>query len=148
MAVSDDDEMTLSQQEAAWQHCRMPFTSVAAAAATGHPEGSSMPGRPGWLLDEQPTGAAGDVFATGGDDVTHGQEDVMMASLDQAMRPEMASHGVGVKLRVVGAELSSDRAAEPLEAARWATVKLCYNGVSPEPWDAKLGPVPLGQNLR
>jgi len=55
---------------------------------------------------------------------------------------------VGVKLRVVGAELNSDRAAEPLEAARWATLKLCYNGVSPEAWDAKLGPVSLGQNLR
>lgn len=54
---------------------------------------------------------------------------------------------VGQKVRVVGAELRSDRAAEPLEAARTALLRVSFNGVSPAPWDAKLGPVP-GETLR
>jgi hypothetical protein len=53
-----------------------------------------------------------------------------------------------MKLRVVGAELRSDRPAEPLEAARWAMLLLAYNSVSPVAWDTKLGPVKLGHTLR
>lgn len=55
---------------------------------------------------------------------------------------------VGQKVRVVGAELRSDRAAEPLDAARTALLKVAYNSISPAPWDAKLGPVPAGETLR
>jgi hypothetical protein len=55
---------------------------------------------------------------------------------------------VGSKVRVVGAELRSDRAAEPLDAARTALLRLSFNGLSPAAWDAKLGPVPTGETLR
>jgi hypothetical protein len=55
---------------------------------------------------------------------------------------------VGMKLRVCGADLRSDRPAEPLEAARWAILRLAYNGVSPVAWDTKLGPVNGGATLR
>jgi hypothetical protein len=55
---------------------------------------------------------------------------------------------VGSKLRVVGAELKSDRPAEPLEAARWALLLLSYNCVSPAAWDTKLGLVKAGHTLR
>jgi hypothetical protein len=53
-----------------------------------------------------------------------------------------------MKLRVCGADLRSDRPAEPLEAARWAILRLAYNGISPVPWDTKLGPVKGGATLR
>lgn len=49
---------------------------------------------------------------------------------------------------MVGAELRSDRAAEPLDAARTALLRVNYNSISPAPWDAKLGPVPAGETLR
>jgi hypothetical protein len=55
---------------------------------------------------------------------------------------------VGTKVRVVGAELVSGRAAEPLDAARTALIKLSFNGVSPVPWDTKLGPAAAGETLR
>lgn len=55
---------------------------------------------------------------------------------------------VGIKLRVVGCELKSDRPADPLEAVRWALLLLTYNSVSPVAWDTKLGPVQAGHTLR
>lgn len=51
-------------------------------------------------------------------------------------------------MRVVGGELRSDRAAEPLEAARTALLKVGFNGISPAPWDTKLGPDTAGDTLR
>ncbi len=38
-----------------------------------------------------------------------------------------------------GAELQSPGPGEPLEACRTALLRLHHNGVSPAPWDAKLG---------